>query len=258
MREHLATCPDAHAEMAELGSRAAGAGRQRAGRRAAGGLKGGSWPPRQPTLPRAAGRQPRRRRAGHARRARRARRGRRSTVPRPRPETAEAARAARPARSARGRCASPPCSRSSRSVRWNLLLQQPARQRAQAYEQSVAAVLDVAAQPGSLTAILTADGGDGPAGLAAVARPGHGPHRDAGPRADQRQPGLRGVGHRQRRRARSRSAASRSDRPGTATSRAAACRRASGIVLALTLEPGPGATTPTMPIISKGVATAAG
>ena len=31
-----------------------------------------------------------------------------------------------------------------------------------------------------------------------------------------------------------------------------------GIVLALTLEPGPGATSPTMPIISKGVATAPG
>jgi hypothetical protein len=28
-------------------------------------------------------------------------------------------------------------------------------------------------------------------------------------------------------------------------------------VLALTLEPGPGATTPTMPIVSKGVAGAA-
>lgn len=32
----------------------------------------------------------------------------------------------------------------------------------------------------------------------------------------------------------------------------------SWIVLALTLEPGPGATTPTLPIISKGVASAAG
>ncbi len=30
------------------------------------------------------------------------------------------------------------------------------------------------------------------------------------------------------------------------------------LVLALTREPGPGATTPTMPIISKGVATGAG
>ena len=33
---------------------------------------------------------------------------------------------------------------------------------------------------------------------------------------------------------------------------------AEGIVLALTLEPGPGATTPTLPIISKGVAAAPG
>ena len=45
---------------------------------------------------------------------------------------------------------------------------------------------------------------------------------------------------------------------GTATFEGTGLPTASGIVLALTLEPGPGATTPTMPIISKGVATAAG
>jgi anti-sigma-K factor RskA len=45
---------------------------------------------------------------------------------------------------------------------------------------------------------------------------------------------------------------------GTAAFQASGLPTSSGIVLALTLEPGPGATTPTMPIISKGVAAAAG
>ena len=41
---------------------------------------------------------------------------------------------------------------------WNLLLQNDLS-AARAYEQGVAAVLDTAAQPGSLSAILTGDGG---------------------------------------------------------------------------------------------------
>ena len=45
---------------------------------------------------------------------------------------------------------------------------------------------------------------------------------------------------------------------GTASFEADGVPSADGIVLALTREPGPGAQTPTMPIISKGVATAAG
>ena len=43
---------------------------------------------------------------------------------------------------------------------WGLLLQNQL-ESAQSYEQSVAAVLDVAGQPGSLTAVLTPDGGEG-------------------------------------------------------------------------------------------------
>ncbi|MFL5689592.1 MAG: anti-sigma factor domain-containing protein, partial [Chloroflexota bacterium] len=47
-------------------------------------------------------------------------------------------------------------------------------------------------------------------------------------------------------------------RSGTAGFTAAGVPASSGTVLALTRETGPGATTPTMPIISKGVANAAG
>jgi anti-sigma-K factor RskA len=54
---------------------------------------------------------------------------------------------------------------------WNLLLQNQF-ESARSYERSVAAVLETAGQPGALTAILTAEGGDGPAGLAAVASDG--------------------------------------------------------------------------------------
>ena len=54
---------------------------------------------------------------------------------------------------------------------WNLLLQNQVN-TANAYEQSVAAVLDVAAQPGSHTAILTAAGGSGGSGLAAISASG--------------------------------------------------------------------------------------
>ncbi len=43
---------------------------------------------------------------------------------------------------------------------------------------------------------------------------------------------------------------------GTASFAAGGLPVAPGIVLALTREPGPGATTPTLPIVSKGVATA--
>jgi anti-sigma-K factor RskA len=126
---------------------------------------------------------------------------------------------------------------------------------AQSYEEGVAAVIDVAAQPGSLTAILTADGGTG-SGLAAVSAAGEvtiamqalAPTSgnqvyeawviagDSAPRPL----GSFTVG-----------------RSGTASFEGTGLPTSSGIVLALTLEPGPGATTPTMPIISKGVATPA-
>jgi anti-sigma-K factor RskA len=126
---------------------------------------------------------------------------------------------------------------------------------AQAYEQSVAQVLDVAAQPGSLTAILTADGGTG-SGLAAIDSTGQVTlaMQDLAPTSGSQvyeawviggdgvpvPLGSFAVGS-----------------GGTASFEAGGLPTTSGIVLALTLESGPGAQTPTPPIISKGVATGA-
>lgn len=139
---------------------------------------------------------------------------------------------------------------------WNLLLQGQLS-AAQAYEQSVAAVLEMAAQPGSLTAVLSADGADGPAGLAAVNTAGEVTlaMQDLAPTSGTQvyeawviggdgvpvPLGSFAVGQN-----------------GTASFAATGLPAQPGIVLALTLEPGPGATTPTMPIVSAGTATAAG
>lgn len=139
---------------------------------------------------------------------------------------------------------------------WNLLLQQQLSS-AQSYEDSVAAVLEVAGQPGALTAVLTAEGGAGPSGLAAVDAAG------TVTLAMQSLPATTGdqvyeawviggdgvpvplgsfqVGS-----------------TGTASFEGDGLPTEPGIVLALTLEPGPGATTPTLPIVSAGAATAAG
>jgi len=134
----------------------------------------------------------------------------------------------------------------------NLLLQVQLN-AAQSYEEGVAAVIDVAVQPGSLTAILTADGGSG-SGLAAVSATGKvtlamqaltpttgDQVYEAWVIAGDSAPVPLGnftVG-----------------RAGTAFFEGSGLPTTGSIVLALTLEPGPGATTPTMPIISKGVAT---
>lgn len=138
---------------------------------------------------------------------------------------------------------------------WNLLLQNDLG-AARQYERNVAAVLDAAAQPGSLTAILTADGGTG-SGLAAVDAQGDVAIalRDLAPTsgnavyeawviAGDGVPVPLG--------------SFRVGDAGTAYFEGAGLPATGGIVLALTLEPGPGATSPTMPIISKGVATAPG
>jgi hypothetical protein len=137
---------------------------------------------------------------------------------------------------------------------WNLLLQGDLS-AARSYQQSVAVVLDTAAQPGSLTAVLAGEGGTG-AGLAAVDTKGNVALaiRNLAPTsgtavyeawviASDGVPvplGGFAVG-----------------KDGTASFGASGLPTASGIVLALTLEPGPGAKTPTLPIVSKGVATAA-
>jgi anti-sigma-K factor RskA len=125
--------------------------------------------------------------------------------------------------------------------------------QAQAYQQSVQAVLDVAAKPGSLTAVLTADGGTG-TGLAAIDSSGAVTMamQDLAPTAGGQvyeawviggdgvpvPIGSFQVGN-----------------AGTGSMSASGVTATSGAVLALTLEAGPGATTPTLPIISKGVAT---
>ncbi len=138
---------------------------------------------------------------------------------------------------------------------WNLLLQNDLG-AARRFEQNVAAVLATASQPGSLTAILTADGGSG-SGLAAVNADGDVvmAMRDLAPTSgnavyeawviggDGVPVPLGGF---------------KVDNSRTAYFEGSGLPAAEGIVLALTLEPGPGATTPTMPIISKGVAAAPG
>lgn len=135
----------------------------------------------------------------------------------------------------------------------NLLLRSQLSQ-SQSFEQAVQTVLAVSAEPGSLTAVLTADGGTG-TGLAAIDSTG------AVTMAMQNLAPTSGnqvyeawviggdgvpvpIGSFQ------------VGNGGTASMTASGVTASSGAVLALTLEAGPGATTPTLPIISKGVATA--
>jgi hypothetical protein len=137
---------------------------------------------------------------------------------------------------------------------WNLLLQNQLS-AAQAYEQNVAAVLDAAAEPGALTAVLASEGtGSGLASLQedgdlAIAM------RNLAPTTgtsvyEAWVIGADGVpvpvGN------------FRVGDSGIGFLEAGGLPAAEGITLALTLEPGPGATTPTMPIISAGVAGAPG
>ena len=137
-------------------------------------------------------------------------------------------------------------------VGWNLLLQNQLN-ASQAYQESVAAVLDAAAQPGALTAILTPDDGTG-SGLAAVSADGtitlamH----DMAPTTGSTVYTTWAIG---------------SDgvpvalgdftvgSDGTAGFEAPTSPLASGTVIALTREPAAGHTAPTGPIVSKGVAT---
>jgi hypothetical protein len=139
---------------------------------------------------------------------------------------------------------------------WNLLLQGQLN-AAKTYEDNVAAVLDVAAQPGSTTAILTAADGTGGSGLAAVSASGQVTMamQDLAPTtgstvytawviASDGVPVPLGdftVGTN-----------------GTGSLEASGAPATPGVVLALTLEPQAGAKAPTLPIISKGVATGAG
>jgi hypothetical protein len=136
---------------------------------------------------------------------------------------------------------------------WNLSLQRQLDD-AQAYQQQVVAVLDAAKQPGALTAVLRSEDATGPSGLAAVTADGVAriAMRDLAPTigsevyeawviaADgvpvalgelQLRPG--GFGYLE----------------------AGGLPAESGIVLALTREPGPDATAPSTAPISAGTAT---
>ncbi|MBA2701842.1 MAG: anti-sigma factor [Chloroflexi bacterium] len=138
---------------------------------------------------------------------------------------------------------------------WNLLLQGELGV-ARTYERNVAAVLGLAGQPGSLTAILTPESGRG-AGLAAVAADGSVtlamrdlPATTGGEVYSAWVISAAGV-----------PAALGSFRvgsTGTAYLEAGGPVTEAGSVLAVTRERGPGATTPTMPVVSSGTTSAAG
>ncbi len=137
---------------------------------------------------------------------------------------------------------------------WGVLLNGQL-EASRSFERNVAVVLDAAGKPGALTAVLSADGATG-SGLAAVRADGSVAlaMRDLAPTSgdsvyetwvigsDGVPVAIGGF---------------RVDSSGTGYFEASGVTPASGIVLALTLEPGPGATVPTAPVISKGVATAA-
>ena len=265
VRAHLATCADAHAEIAELGGVLPVLAESVPIVEPPAGLKAR-------IMAAAAADLAARSAAAPAAQARQAAPGdpasepvprRRPSRPRPRPPPSRRSRGAGgPGRATDldrhlGAAHRGGRSRSSRSVAGTCCSSDQLN-AAQAYEQTVAAVLDVAGQPGSLTAILTADGGTGlragrgqRVGRRSRSRCRTSPRR---PAATVYRPGsiggdgvpvaARQLHGRQRRDGR------RSRRPALPTT--------AGVVLALTLEPGPGATTPTLPIISKGVATAAG
>lgn len=137
---------------------------------------------------------------------------------------------------------------------WNVLLQGELS-TAQRYEERVAIVLDLAAQPGSRTAVLVGDGGTG-SGLAAVDANGNMAlaMRDLAPTSGNAvyeawMIGADGVPVAL--------GSFRVGSAGTAYFEGGGVPATDGIVLALTLEPGPGATTPTAPVISRGAITSA-
>jgi anti-sigma-K factor RskA len=135
---------------------------------------------------------------------------------------------------------------------WNLLLQNQLS-ASQAYERSVAAVLDAAAKPGSLTAVLTPADGTG-SGLGAVTADGvvtlamH----DLAPTTGSTVYTAWAIGG-------DGVPVALGDftvgSTGTGAFDARTAPIASGTVLALTREPTGGAQSPTGPVVSKGVAT---
>lgn len=138
---------------------------------------------------------------------------------------------------------------------WNLVLRNDL-QAAQSYEQSVAAVLGVAAQPGSTTAILTPTEGSG-AGLAAISATG-----DVTLAMQDLAPTTGGTVYTAWAIAGDAAPISLGDvivgTNGTATLHGTGAPSQPGVVVALTLEPNAGNQAPQGPVFAKGVATAAG
>lgn len=129
---------------------------------------------------------------------------------------------------------------------------------ARAYQDGVAAVLAVATKPGSTTALLApAEGAAGPVGIAAVAADGSVvlSMRDlpatAGAQVYEAWV-IAGSG------APVPIGGFTTGEAGTAFFRTSSDLAGPGAVLALTLEPGPGATTPTLPIVALGAVAGAG
>jgi anti-sigma-K factor RskA len=138
---------------------------------------------------------------------------------------------------------------------WNVLLQGELTDAAR-YERDVAAVLEVAGQEGSMTAVLTPEGGGpGPSGLAALSADGsvrlamRGLAPTAGSEVYETWV-IGGDGVPQA------LGSFTVDASGVASFEVAGLPTEPGIVLALTREPAPGATTPTLPIVSLGTARA--
>jgi anti-sigma-K factor RskA/putative zinc finger protein len=136
---------------------------------------------------------------------------------------------------------------------WSFLLQSQLSS-ATAYDRALASVLDLAAKPGSQTAILRGDGGQPPHGIAAVGSDGSVvlAMRDLQPTAGSEvyevwamapDGGPVPVGGFQ----------VGNDRTGSLTAR---LPPAGGVALALTRETGPGAQNPTTAVIAQGVASA--
>jgi len=136
---------------------------------------------------------------------------------------------------------------------WNLTLQDRVSDLT-AYRQGVVDVLDAAAAPGSQLAVLAADAGTGPRGLAVLRADGTVvlAMRDLAPTTGSQVYEtwlIAGDG------APVPVGGFSVDASGTATFVSRASPPATGAIIALTLEPGPGATTPTLPIVSKGIAS---
>lgn len=138
---------------------------------------------------------------------------------------------------------------------WNLSLQREA-DRARGDQRALSAVLDVAAQPGSQTAILIGEDGGGPSGLAAIARDGRVAiiMRGLPPTSGREVYEAWVIGATGTPRAIGGFTVGPS---GDAGFTASGVEAEPGVTLALTREPAPGATAPSGPVVSSGVATAA-